>query len=770
MDDLSAISIIEEACGYKLSKEQKTCIVNHSKKSTLINACAGSGKTSVMIFSIIFDALTNRLMPDQVLCMTFSKKAQKEMEQRYLELRARIVKMHPSIPVGYWQQPRFNTFEAFFYSRLRRLSTYSTASVCTDKTKYYQDIIRFIPNNLRNPDVTKKEDLNNIFKMYDLLISKGYSIDGISVNLKNPDVVKLLENKDKKSLSTLISAISKYNLDENFTSRYLKAVKRYQELKAMDNVIDFNDMKVKLMQALLGDHKDEIINSVKRYQEVFIDEFQDIDYLQWHIIQKLFHKIIHTNLIVVGDDDQSIYSFRGSNPYFIVNFADKLVPDAQIFNLSTNYRTDGKILKSSLPMIERNQYRLHKLIRPNNPASGLCYGDYSTKRRFQDQRFFKKLFFESRNTKKTIAVLVRYNFQKNLIADILTESHITYNVAGQIESLQESKVYQVYLRIMTAFFDNDIENYIRSAKWMGFNKFKKFLTEFRKEYYDNSNDDLENFLSSSLSMFDTKVLKEEPSSDLLLTLIEESLEILDYVKLQKKRKDHEFYLVNYFDRINELLSDGLNYYCRNHIISKPQLNVVKDHLTFKMYYYHSFLDFINDEKDRMKQFNALRHKTSNGRVQLLTIHQAKGMEFDEVFLYGETEDSIASGWITLNYDFPSNMTYKAFKAKVDSSLQTYLSLANIMVYCNMPNTGEIFDGFRSKNPTIINDTLRKCYYEIMNISANVEEERRILYVAMTRAKEMLCINFAENAPSPLLDEIDQSYVRGMSHLDAKNLI
>ena len=96
MDDLSAISIIEEACGYKLSKEQKTCIVNHSKKSTLINACAGSGKTSVMIFSIIFDALTNRLMPDQVLCMTFSKKAQKEMEQRYLELRARIVKMHPS--------------------------------------------------------------------------------------------------------------------------------------------------------------------------------------------------------------------------------------------------------------------------------------------------------------------------------------------------------------------------------------------------------------------------------------------------------------------------------------------------------------------------------------------------------------------------------------------------------------------------------------------------------------------------------------------------
>lgn len=767
MDDISAISIIEEACGYKLSQEQKNCIINHSKRSTLINACAGSGKTSVMIFSIIFDALTNRLMPDQVLCVTFSKKAQKEMEQRYLKLRARIVKMHPSIPVGYWQQPRFNTFEAFFYSRLRRLSTYSTDSVCTDKTKYYQDIMRFVPNN---SSVTKKEDLNNIFKMYDLLISKGYSIDGISVNFKNHDVVKLLENQDRKTLFTLFSAISEYNFDKDFISRYLKAVKRYQELKAMDNVIDFNDMKVKLMQALLGDHKDEIINSVKRYQEVFIDEFQDIDYLQWHIIQKLFHKIIHTNLIVVGDDDQSIYSFRGSSPYFIVNFADKLVPDAQIFNLSTNYRTGGKILKSSLPMIERNQYRLHKLIKTDNPASGLCYGDYSTKRRFQDQRFFKKLFFEARNTKKTIAVLVRYNFQKNLIADILTESHITYNVAGQIESLQESKIYQVYLRIMTAFFENDIENYIRSAKWMGFNKFKKFLTEFRKEHYDNSSNDLEDFLSSSLYMFDTEVLKEVPSSDLLFALIKTSLEIIDYVKLQKKRRDHEFDLVNYFDKINKLLSVGLNYYSQKHIISKPQLNVIKDHLSFKMYYYHSFLDFINDEKNRMKKFNDLRYKTSNGRVQLLTIHQAKGMEFDEVFLYGETADSMASGWITLNYDFPSNMAYKAFKSKVDSSLQTYLSLATIMLYCDIPNTGIMFDGFRSKDTTIINDTLRKCYQEIMKISANVEEERRILYVAMTRAKEMLCINLAENAPSPLLDEIDQSYVRGMSHLDAENLI
>lgn len=767
MDDLSAISIIEDACGYKLSQEQRICVKEHTNKSTLINACAGSGKTSVMIFSIIFDALTDKIMPDHVLCLTFSKKAQKEMEHRYLKLRARIVRQHPSIKVGYWGQPHFSTFEAFFYSRLRCLSAYSTASVCTNPTKYYQDIVRFIPSNLKNKDITNKEDLNIIFKMYDQLISKGYSIDGMSVNSKNPGVKKLLENQKNKSLSALLSTTSEYNLDEHFSSRYLIAIKRYQELKEMDDVIDFNDMKVKLMQALLGDHRDEIVNSVNRYQEVFIDEFQDTDYLQWHIIHTLFHKIIHTHLIVVGDDDQSIYSFRGSSPYFIVNFADKLVPNAQVFNLSTNYRTGGNILKSALPMIERNQYRLHKLIKANKSDSGLCYGDYSTKRRFQDQRFFKKLFFEVHNTKKTIAVLVRYNFQKNLIADILTESNITYNVAGKIESLQENKAYQVYLRIMTAFFDNDIENYIKSAKWMGFTKFKKFLTEFRKEYYGNSKNDLEDFLSSSLSMFD---MQKVSNNDLLLNSIKTSLEIIDYVKLQKKRRDHEFDLDNYFNKINDLLSYGLNYYMRKRIISRPKLNVVKDHLAFKMYYYHSFLDFINDEKDRMKQFNDLRHKKSTGRVQLLTIHQAKGMEFDEVFLYGETKDSVTDGWITLNYDFPSNMTYKTFKAKVDSSLQTYLSLATIMVYCDMPNTGEIFNGFYSRDSTIINETLRKCYHEIMKVSAIVEEERRILYVGMTRAKEMLCINFAEKEPSPLLDELDQFYIKGMSRLDSKKLI
>lgn len=77
MDDLSAISIIEDACGYKLSQEQRICVKEHTNKSTLINACAGSGKTSVMIFSIIFDALTDKIMPDHVLCLTFSKKPRK---------------------------------------------------------------------------------------------------------------------------------------------------------------------------------------------------------------------------------------------------------------------------------------------------------------------------------------------------------------------------------------------------------------------------------------------------------------------------------------------------------------------------------------------------------------------------------------------------------------------------------------------------------------------------------------------------------------------
>ena len=95
------------------------------------------------------------------------------------------------------------------------------------------------------------------------------------------------------------------------------------------------------------------------------------------------------------------------------------------------------------------------------------------------------------------------------------------------------------------------------------------------------------------------------------------------------------------------------------------------------------------------------------------------------------------------------MTYKTFKAKVDSSLQTYLSLANIMVYCDMPNTGEIFNGFYSKDSTIINETLWKCYHEIMKVSATIEEERRIFYVAMTRAKkdlELLCLTGTAERP------------------------
>lgn len=774
MDDLSAISILEEACGYKLSSEQKECILKHSTRPTLINACAGSGKTSVMILSIIFDALTKKIMPDKVLCMTFSKRAQQEMIKRYQELRFRIVKKHSDILVGYWQEPQFSTFDSFFYSRLRRLVNYSTANVINNVRKYYLEIEKKIPYWIRNDQMSLNDDTHLIFDIYNTLINNGFSTDGLCVNLKNHKISELLKGYENKSIDNLISEITTRSLDDNFVKRYKLVITEYQKLKRMDNVIDFTDMKVKLYQEINGKNNEEILSSVSKYKEIFIDEFQDIDYLQWQLIKKLFPEIYRENLIAVGDDDQSIYGFRGSDPYYITHFDSDLVSNAQILHLSTNYRTGGKILKSCIPMIEKNQTRLAKTLKTSNPNSGLCYGDYSTKRIFQDQRFFKKLFFEVKHTDKTIAILVRYNIQKQLIADILTESNISFNTGNGKKydesskipkSLQDNIVYKVYLNLMKAFFEDDSEEYVRYSKWIGFKEYHNFLERIRSATYENLNSLLKISLKSDF-------LKQEKDAKEIEEYVKYSLFIIDYVKLQKKRKEHEFDLIHFFEYVNELLSTGLCYRLKKHIISRAEYNTIKDHLSLKMCYYHSFTEFIKDEKDKASRWHQFFNQRQQGRINLLTIHQAKGMEFNEVFLYGENEVNVMPGWLLLNYDFPSNMSYKDFKTKVNTSLSSsknYLTLSNIMIDCGDWNIAEICEGFRSDNPKVIEETLHKAYQSIIQISGQVEEERRLLYVAITRAKDMLCINYTEK-DTPLLEELDQFYIKGISHLDAQNKI
>ena len=646
-----------------LSSIQKKCVTNTEGPMIIISG-PGSGKTRV-ITSKITHILNMGVNPHNILALTFTNKSAKEMVTR-------IQSMVTEKPLwNLWA----GTFHAMFAKILRieaSLIGFNNHFTILDNDDSKSMIKRIIHDYKLDKEIYKP---NAIFSKISLLKN----------NLINP---KKYENDHE---------MQKKDNNKNqpkFHFIYKTYIKRCKENGSMD----FDDLLVNTLNLF-----ETNIETLSKYQDIFkyilIDEFQDTNILQLEIIKILAKK--NNNLCVVGDDSQSIYSFRGANINNILTF-NNLYPDAKIFKLEENYRSTQTILDAANSLISNNVRKLEKNIWTKQ-------GDGEKIQLTKAESDKSEGFLVAENIKKNYPkikysdhlILYRMNSQSRTVEDGLRRLNINYKVFGlSFYKRKEIKDILAYLKLITN--KQDEESLLRvinfPARGIGktsIDRIRDFsihnkiaLWEVLKKIHEieiNLNEGIKNRIHNFLNLleeFSTKKFKN--AYDLTNSLIEN----LNLIGLLSNENTIES--ISKIENIRELLN-AISSFCQ-----EQENNTVANFL---------------DQSVLVNENISNESKENEDYVSLMTIHQSKGLEFLHVHIIGMEENI-----------FPSQ---QAMFSKKD-----------------------------------------------------IEEERRLLYVAITRAKKQVHLsycktrfrfnNFVANEPSRFLNEIDSKCLEKLNHSNNKN--
>ena len=633
-----------------LSDIQKKC-VEQTEGSIIIVSGPGSGKTRV-ITSKIAHLINLGVNANNILALTFTNKSANEMVNR-------ISKLIPEKPTwNLWA----GTFHSVFAKILRREANnigFNNQFTILDNEDSKTMIKRIIQDHRLDKEIYKP---NSIFSKISLL--KNNLIDPKSYSEK----YEMLKNDENKN-----------------QPKFLFIYKEYLKKCKQNDNMDFDDLLLNTLNLLRNN--EEIL---EKYQSIFkyilIDEFQDTNLLQLEIIKMLEKK--HNNLCVVGDDSQSIYSFRGANINNILNFTS-FYPEANIFKLEENFRSTKNILNAANSLISNNNQKLDKIIWTKKDK-GEKIKITKTDSDKSEGTFIAKFIKESSANYNfsDYLILYRMNSQSRSIEEGLRKLNINYKVFGlSFYNRKEIKDILAYLKLIVNNQDEESLFRIINTPSRGIGK----TTIEKIRYFANNND---------ISIW--KVLNSV-----------EELE-LNINAGTKKRINNFCDLINYFSENSSISAFDLTTEMINKIsyfdylakeetaesISKIE-NVKELINAIKLFCDENKNDNISEFLDQSVLVNENEQKKMDQEknfVSLMTIHQSKGLEFKNVFIIG-LEENI----------FPSQ---QAMFSKKD-----------------------------------------------------IEEERRLLYVAITRAKEQVNLsycntrfrfnNFVSNEPSRFLNEIDE---------------
>lgn len=655
-----AIIKIKEVMDREFSTEQ-TEIITHYGKPLSVIAGAGSGKTTVSIGHIFYLILAKGVKPHEILSITFSKKAALEIEERYLASKNNI---NPQLG-----SPNFKTFHAFFYSLLRNIPEYRGITP-KDYTHFLFPLLKVVQNN----GVKKNTELlESYMKIRSVLLNYGYCEDG------------LVDKNDSYLLT---------NNKMNYAN-YQLVMRTYNNLKQTNGFIDFDDMQSLLLEYLRDNPRKQtmIDNFTKSYKHVILDEYQDISPVQTTILDILMDNKLTKNLVTVGDDDQCIYEFRGSNPRYILDFLDRYKHSRRKV-ISMNYRCKNAILDEVIPMISNNVDRVDKTLQAFNEGGSVSYLDISYGSEFQILKDSLHADLTSDiNMVKDVAVLVRFNKDRTLLADKLAEFSIPVDIVNTSYLLQNDKIYLALTQIAKAIKT-------RNASLMKMHSTKAFkgLNLKKLEQFEAMNVDfVQEILDGSISTSDeelacvTNILNTENA---YVILSNTWLLIKDYYKYMIKMKH-----VNDKD-VNTVV--------------KYVLELVLDETNNATVSWEAFLFSENYKKTYLTEF------IGDSKVfKIYTMHSVKGLEFSKVYLFGLSGDIVSSNDIR-NY---SNQTTLKNKHK---------------------------DGVFSNTDTYDVSDVEKA---LSSYNVNVEEERRVFYVACTRAIDNLVIAYYSENLFALLPEM-----------------
>ncbi|MFH1454260.1 MAG: UvrD-helicase domain-containing protein [Armatimonadota bacterium] len=390
----------------QLNDKQSEAVL-YKDSPLLILAGAGSGKTRVLTYKMAYLISECGFSPDSILGVTFTNKAANEMKDRVARL------------LGTRRPLWVSTFHSACVRILRR-------------------------------DIDKLEFGKN-FIIY----------DEQDKQLKIKEIIKRLNIDDKRiTPGSVISAISQAkngkidpgqyarSADDFFTRLIAEIYTEYEKDLKKDNALDFDDLLLKTVE-LFEKHPDVLGVYQNKFKYILVDEYQDINHIQYLLVKYLSDK--HKNICVVGDDDQSIYAFRGADVSIILQF-EKDFPSAKVVKLEQNYRSTKTILESANSLVKYNSGRKPKKLWTRNEDGDLiteyCAFNESDEARYVINKI-KALCSEGEYSLRDFAVLYRTNAQSRALEEFLLSSGLAYKIVGGVRFYERREVKDLiaYLRI-----------------------------------------------------------------------------------------------------------------------------------------------------------------------------------------------------------------------------------------------------------------------------------------------------------------------------------
>lgn len=627
-----------------LNKVQKE-IVCSEKGPALIIAGAGTGKTRVLISRIIYLINNLKIDSNKILAITFTNKAAIEMKERIISYS--LSKEEITIP---W----INTFHAF----------------CLKFLRYEIKHLDYKTNFTIIDDLDKKLTLNTIYQKNKLekeilkIDDAIYYID--AAKSQNIDITKFIQiNKFDKNLS----------INQCKTLQFV--YKEYAKYLKENNMLDFNDL-LNLTYKIFVEFPEIKDKWSNRFEYILIDEFQDTDSTQYFIVSSLAKK--HNNIFVVGDPDQSIYSWRGANSKIIDIFKSDF-PNYKVYILEENYRSTQQILNVANDIIINNNNLYFKKLFSNNKIGPLVQYHHAKNQDFESLWISRKIKDLHKNNipYKNITILYRSNFLSRNIEQALINNQIPYYIYGGFKFYQRKEIKDLiaYLKVIDSNDEISLLRIInspsRKVSDKTINKLHEFATNKNISFYESLKyvDNLNLFKPaiSSLRIFYNTIetIKNKKYSS-IFELLKDLIDKTHYMSQYDKNHEEDRY-----ENVKELLN-SIKKYEEEHPLSK--LN-----------------DFLQD----IQLYTNNNEEIKKDCVKLMTVHMAKGLEFDNVFILGLVENI-----------FPS------------------------------------------------------LHFEKDNNEEKIKEERRIMYVAVTRAKEQLFLTSSggldytnsSRIPSRFIDEIN----------------
>lgn len=519
----------------------------HLDGPLLVLAIPGSGKTTMLLERIKF--LSEHIDSSKILNLTFSRIQADDMKKRFDS-----------------KDSNFMTIHAFCYLIIRNyLKKYNKQVNLIEDEKIYNkfNLVGEIYKNINKKKISK-EDLNLFFQKVSFM--KNSLLD-----------ISYLENVEISNADRI----------------YLE----YEKIKKQKHLLDFDDMQVYALE-LLND--ESLLRSIKnKYKYFQLDEGQDTSLLQFKILEKIVYP--ENNLLVVADDDQSIYSFRAADPKYLLNFKE-IYKDAKIISLDTNHRSGKKIISLASYFIAQNKNRYKKTYKLSR--------DFDDQIKLKEFKNFTKQYdyiTENLDNKKT-GILFRNNISAISLSSYLLDKNIDFSINSNILDFFESKIFTDMVNIIN--FSEDFDNveifsdiYYKISTYLSKDDIEslshKAINENVFEFYENR--DIEDYKKDALFN------------------IEKKLKHLRKLKLEKKIS---------------FIYKSLSYNSYINMKSRKYMEetVNKDIYIESLRYFTKSCKSLDEVYEKIKILEKKSKSLIKTNLSLTTIHSSKGLEYDKVFI------------------------------------------------------------------------------------------------------------------------------------------